>query len=49
MYNMKSKVATEFIDDKEILESLEYVKANKNNRELINEILEKAKECKGLS
>jgi len=49
MYNIKSNVATEFIDDKEILESLEYAKANKNNRELINEILEKAKECKGLS
>jgi 2-iminoacetate synthase len=49
MYNVKSKIATEFIDDKEILESLEYAKANKNNRELINEILEKAKECKGLS
>ncbi|MCE5220846.1 MAG: [FeFe] hydrogenase H-cluster radical SAM maturase HydG [Clostridium sp.] len=49
MYNVKSKIATEFIDDKEILESLEYAKVNKNNRELINEILEKAKECKGLS
>ena len=49
MYNVKSKIATEFIDDKEILESLEYAKANKSNRELINEILEKAKDCKGLS
>ena len=49
MYNMKSNVATEFIDDKEILESLEYAKVNKNNRELISEILEKAKDCKGLS
>ena len=49
MYNVKSKVATEFIDDKEILETLEYAKANKNNRELINEILEKANEYKGLS
>ena len=49
MYNVKSKIATEFIDDKEILESLEYAKANKNNRELINDILEKAKDCKGLS
>ena len=43
MYNVKSKVATEFINDSEILESIEYAKANKNNRELINEILEKAK------
>ena len=49
MYNVKSKVATEFINDSEILESIEYAKANKNNRELINAILEKAKTCKGLS
>ena len=44
MYNVKSKIATEFIDEGEILETLEYAKANKNNRELINEILEKAKD-----
>lgn len=49
MYNVKSKVATEFIDDEEILSTLEYAKANKRNGELIDEILEKAKECKGLS
>ena len=49
MYNVKSNIATEFIDDKEILESLEFAKKNKNNKELINEIIEKAKECKGLS
>ncbi len=49
MYNVKSKIATEFIDDGEILESLEFAKKNKNNKQLINEILEKAKECKGLS
>ncbi|MDS0527173.1 [FeFe] hydrogenase H-cluster radical SAM maturase HydG [Clostridium sp. SHJSY1] len=49
MYNVKSKIATEFIDNEEILESIEYAKDNKNNKELINKILEKAKECKGLS
>ena len=49
MYNVKSKIATEFIDDEEILSTLEYAKANKSNGELIDEILEKAKECKGLS
>lgn len=49
MYNVKSKVATEFIDDGEILETLEFAEKNKNNRELIKEILEKAKACKGLS
>lgn len=49
MYNVKSKIATEFIDNEEILETLEFAKKNKNNRESINEILEKAKECKGIS
>ncbi|WP_270567192.1 [FeFe] hydrogenase H-cluster radical SAM maturase HydG [Clostridium beijerinckii] len=49
MYNVKSKIATEFIDNEEILETLEFAKKNKNNRELINEILEKAKKCKGIS
>lgn len=49
MYNVKSKIATEFIDDGEILSTLEYAKANKDNRELIDEILEKAKNFKGLS
>lgn len=49
MYNPKSKVATEFIDDAEILETLDYAKKNKANRALIEQILEKAKECKGLS
>ncbi len=49
MYNVKSKIATEFIDEEEILESLKFAKKNKNNKQLINEILEKAKECNGLS
>ncbi|WP_459478789.1 [FeFe] hydrogenase H-cluster radical SAM maturase HydG [Clostridium saccharoperbutylacetonicum] len=49
MYNVKSNVATEFIDDGEILESLEFAEKNKNNKKLINEILEKAKGYKGLS
>lgn len=49
MYNPKSKVATEFIDDAEILETLDYAKKNQANRALIEQILEKAKECKGLS
>lgn len=49
MYNVKSKSAAEFIDDQEILETLEYAKKNKSNRELINEILNKAKNFKGLS
>ena len=49
MYNPKSSVATEFIDDDEIQQTLAYAAANKNNRELVDSILEKAKECKGLS
>lgn len=49
MYNKKSLVATEFINDEEILSTLEYAKANKDNHVLIKEILEKAKECKGIS
>lgn len=49
MYNCKSKVATEFIDDQEILDTLAYAEANKSNRELISSILERAKDCKGLT
>ena len=49
MYNPKSDVATEFIDDAEIKETLEYAEKNKNNVELIRSIIEKAKNCKGLS
>ena len=42
-YNPKSLKAQEFIHDGEILATLEYAEANKNNIELINEILEKAR------
>ncbi|MDF9824097.1 2-iminoacetate synthase [Breznakia sp. PF5-3] len=49
MYNKGSRKATEFIDDKEILATLAYAQENKSNKQLINEILNKAKECKGLS
>jgi 2-iminoacetate synthase len=49
MYNMKSMKATEFINDPEILDTIEYAKKNRNNKELINAIIEKAKENKGLS
>lgn len=43
MYNPKSLCADEFISHEEILDTLEYAEKNKNNRELIQEILEKAK------
>ena len=49
MYNVMSSVATEFINDEEILSTLEYAEKNKNNKQLINEIIEKAKSCTGLS
>ena len=49
MYNPKSLKAEEFIDNQEILDTLEYAEANKDNMELIDSILEKAKERKGLS
>lgn len=49
MYNPKSLKAEEFISDEEILDTLAYADANKDNMELINSILEKARERKGLS
>lgn len=49
MYDVKSKKAEEFIDDNEINETLEYARQNKENKALINEIIEKAKAYKGLS
>ena len=49
MYDPKSLKAEEFIDNEEILESLKYADENKSNVEVIDAILEKAKERKGLS
>ena len=46
LYNPKSSKAEEFINHEEILESLEYAKANKDNKELIKEILDKANKAK---
>ena len=48
-YDVKSMKAEEFINNEEILETIKYANDNKNNIELINEILEKAKLRKGLS
>ncbi len=57
MYNPKSTKAEEFIDNGEILDTIAYAEANKNNIALIDEILEKARPkktetgvtCAGLS
>ena len=49
MYDVKSPHATEFIDNNEVLETLDYAEKNKNNTELIDKILEKAKLGNGLT
>ncbi|NLX90786.1 MAG: [FeFe] hydrogenase H-cluster radical SAM maturase HydG [Firmicutes bacterium] len=49
MYNPKSSKAEEFISHEEVLETLRYAEKNKNNAELIDSIIEKAKLRKGLS
>ena len=49
MYDIKSLKAEEFISDEEILDTLAYADANKNNVALIDEILNKARERKGLN
>ena len=49
MYDVKSLKEEEFISDEEIKETLAYADANKENWELIDQIIEKAKLRKGLS
>ncbi len=57
MYDIKSPHAEEFICHEEILETLRYADENKNNVELIDQILEKARpkktekgvHCEGLT
>ena len=57
MYDPKSNCADEFIDNQEVLDTLEYAEKNKSNIELIDSILVKAKPqytdkgtfCAGLS
>ena len=49
MYNPKSMQAEEFISHDEILETLDYAEKNKHNAELIDIILEKARQKKGLN
>ncbi len=48
-YDPKSAIAEEFINHEEIMDTLAYAEKNKSNRELIQTILEKAKEGKGIS
>lgn len=49
MYNVKSMKAEEFIDHGEIMDTLGYAEANKNNVELLDAIMAKAELRKGLS
>lgn len=49
MYNPKSKIAEEFIDHGEIMKTIDYAVANKHNRVLIENVLAKAEEGKGIS
>lgn len=49
MYDPKSLKATEFIDDQEIQDTLAYAEANKSNRELIQSLIDRARDCKGLT
>ena len=48
MYNPKSAIATEFIDDAEIRATLDYAQAHKNDFALIDSLLEKAASFCGL-
>ncbi len=49
MYNPKSLKAEEFISHEEILDTLKYAEENKDNLELVDKIIEKARERKGLT
>ena len=48
MYDKKSLKAEEFISDEEIRATLKYADENKDNLELIDKIIEKARLRKGL-
>lgn len=48
MYKVDSKIAEEFINNQEILDTLDYAEENKNNKDLLDGVLEKAKKEKGL-
>lgn len=49
MYNPKSTTATEFISDSEIRSTMEYARENCGNMQLVESVLAKAAEAKGIS
>lgn len=42
VYNIKSRQAEEFINHQEVLDTLEYAQINRNNRPLIESLIDKA-------
>lgn len=49
MYDVKSKKAKDFINNDEILDTLAFAEKNKQNREFIARLIERAKDMKGLT
>lgn len=49
MYNPKSTTATEFISDSEIRSTMEYARENCGNMQLVESVLAKAAQAKGIS
>ena len=49
MYKPDSNIAEEFIDHQEILDTLDYARTHKNNRALIEQLIDKAARCQGLT
>lgn len=49
MYDVASAKAEEFINHEEILETIQFAKENKNNVALIEQIIQRAHDCKGIT
>lgn len=49
MYNAKSDHAEEFINDEEIKASMQWAQDHKNDLDLVYSLIERAKDCKGLT
>ncbi|AEE16104.1 [FeFe] hydrogenase H-cluster radical SAM maturase HydG [Treponema brennaborense] len=49
MYNVKSAHAADFINHEEILDTLQWAREHKSDRSLVEKLLERAKDCKGLT
>ena len=49
MYNVHSEKAEEFINHQEILDTIAWAEENKNNKEAVEALIERARDCKGLT